>query len=66
MIILGKPLVVPKTTFMIVIDVVVITNLFILVMYVHMIHHHHRALPSMYENHIIHPLHLIVHVDVVH
>ncbi len=51
---------------MIVIDVVVITNLFILVMYVHMIHHHHRALPSMYENHIIHPLHLIVHVDVVH
>jgi len=65
MIIFGKPLVVPETTFMIVIDVV-ITNLFILVMYVHMIHHHHRALPTVYENHTIHPLHLIVHVDVVH
>ncbi len=41
---------------MVVIDVVII-DLFILVMYVHMIHHHH-ALPSVYENHRIHPLHL--------
>jgi hypothetical protein len=55
--------VVLEIAFVVVIDVV-IANLFIFVMYVHIIHRHH-APPSMYENHTTHPHHLIVHVDVV-
>jgi hypothetical protein len=53
-----------EIAFVVVIDVVVIADLFNLVMYVHIIHHHH-APPSMYENHITHHLHINVHVDVV-
>jgi hypothetical protein len=56
--------VVPETAFVVIINVVVIIDLFILVLYVHTIHHHH-AFPSVYEKHTTHPLHLIMHVDVV-
>jgi hypothetical protein len=46
----------------VVIDVVM-ADLFILVMYVHILHHRH-APPFMYENPTTHPHHLTMHVDV--
>ncbi len=44
--------------------VVVVTNSYVFIMYVHLIHHHDEP-PSMYDNHIGHLFHCIMHVVVV-
>jgi len=43
---------------------VVVTNSYVFIMYVHLIHHHDE-LPSMYDNHIGHLLHHVMHAIVV-
>jgi hypothetical protein len=43
--------------------VVIVTNSYVLIMYVHLIHHHDEP-PSMYDNHIGHLFHCTMH-DVV-
>jgi len=42
---------------------VVVTNSYVFIMYVHLIHHHDE-LPSMYDYHIGHLLHHVMHVIV--
>ncbi len=44
--------------------VIVVTNSYVLIMYVHLVHHHDEP-PSMYDNHISHLIHHVMHAIIV-
>ncbi len=44
--------------------IVVVTNSYVFMMYVHVVHHHDES-PSMYDNHIGHLLHRTMHAIIV-
>jgi hypothetical protein len=48
----------------VVFEAVVVTNSYVLIMYVHLIHHHDEP-PSMYDNHLGHLLHRVTHAIIV-